>query len=85
VTTIANLVISPLDPNLAFVGNVNSFVTGLVLVSFCVVAPNILCTKLDAGLNGGWPDERDQRLNIDDSSKVRKPIPLQVSEIVFGS
>jgi hypothetical protein len=75
----------PLDPNLVLLENVNLDVASLVLVSFGVVAPDILCTKLDAGLFGGRPDERDQRLNVDNSSKVRKSIFLQVSEVMFSS
>ncbi len=60
----------PIDPDLVLVGNVNLFVTSLVLVSFRVIAPNILSTKLDAGLYCGWSDEGDQGLNVDDSSKI---------------
>ena len=77
--------VRPLDPDLVLVGNVGLFVTGLILVPFCVVAPDILGAKLDAGLLGGWTDESDQSLDIDDSTKIRKTIFLQVSEVVFGS
>ncbi len=75
----------PLDPDLVLVGDFDPYITVLVLVSFRVVAPNILSTELNARLYCGWPDDRDQRLNIDDSSNIQKPISLQVSEIVFGS
>ncbi len=75
----------PLDPNLTFLGNVNSFVARLVLVLLLIVAPNILCAKLDAGLLGGWTDESDQGLNVDNSSKIRKSIFLKMGEIMFGS
>jgi hypothetical protein len=75
----------PFDPNLVLLGNVNPYVVGLILVSFGVVAPNILRAELNAGLNGGRPDERDQRLDIDDSSKVQKPISFEMSKVVFGS
>ncbi len=75
--------VRPLDPDLVLVGNVSLFVTGLILVSFCVVAPDILGAKLNAGLLGGWTS--DQSLNIDDSTKIQKTIFLQVSEVVFGS
>ena len=76
---------SPLNPDLVLVGDFDPLVTSFILVSFRVVTPDILSTKLDAGLYRGWPDERDQRLNVDNSSKIRKPISLQVSEVVFGS
>ncbi len=76
----------PLDPDLVLVREFDPPVTSSVLVSLRVIAPNILSTKLDAGLYCGWPDECDQSLNIDDSSKIRKKsISLQVSEVVFGS
>ncbi len=75
----------PFNPDLVLVGNVGLFVAGLVLVSFCVVAPDILGAKLDAGLLSGWTDKGDQSLNIDDSAKIQKTIFLQVSEVVFGS
>ena len=69
----------PFDPDLVLLGNVNFFVTCRVFISFRVVAPNVLSTEIDAGLYRGWPDERDQRLNVNDSSKVRKTVSLQVS------
>jgi hypothetical protein len=75
----------PLDPDLAFLGNVNPYVTGLVLVSFSIVASNILRTELNAGLNGGRTDESDQRLNVDDSPEIQKSVPFEMGEIVFGS
>ncbi len=77
--------VRPLDPDLVLVRNVNLFVTGLVLVSFRIVAPNILSAKLDAGLLGGRSDEGDQGLNVDDSSKIRKTISLEMSKVMFSS
>ncbi len=61
---------SPFDPNLALLWNVNSFIASLVLVLLGVIAPDILRAELDSGLLGGWTDESDQGLNIDNSSKI---------------
>jgi hypothetical protein len=77
--------VRPLDPDLVLFGNVNLFVTLLVIISFGVVTPNILSAKLDSRLLGGRSDKSDQGLNVNDSSKVRKSVSLQVSEFVFGS
>jgi hypothetical protein len=57
----------------------------MVLVAFHVVSSNILSTKLNAGLLGGWPYEGDQSWNVNNSSKVQKTISLEVREVVFGS
>ncbi len=51
--------VRPLDPDLVLVGDVNLFVTLLVLISFGVVTPNILSAKLDSGLLGGRSDKSD--------------------------
>ncbi len=71
--------------NLVFPGNVNFDVVGRILVSLLVVAPNILCAELGAGLLGGWTDKSDQGLNIDNSSKVQKTIFLEMSKVMFSS
>ncbi len=75
----------PLDPNLALLGHVNLNVASRILVSLCVVAPNILRTKLNSGLFGGRSDERDQSLDVDNSSEIRKSVFLEMGEIMFSS
>ncbi len=75
----------PFDPDLIFLRNVNLYVTSLILVLFGVVAPDILSTKLDAGLFCGWTNESDQGLNVDDFSKIRKAILFEMSKVMFGS
>jgi hypothetical protein len=75
----------PFDLDLVLLRNVNPLITSLLFVSFRVIAPDILSTKLNARLKCGWPDKRDQRLNVDDSSKVRKSVSFEVSKFVFGS
>ncbi len=75
----------PLDPNLALPGNVNLDVVSCVLVALLVVAPDILSTKLNSGLFGGRSDKCDQCLNVDDSSKIRKSIFLEMSKVMFSS
>jgi hypothetical protein len=49
------------------------------------VAPDILRTKLNARLYCGWPDERDQGLDVNNSPKVQKTISLEVREVMFSS
>jgi hypothetical protein len=75
----------PFDPDLVLLRNVNLYVASFVLVSFSVVATNILSAKLDAGLYCGWPDERDQGLNVDNSSEIRKSVSLEMGKVMFGS
>ena len=57
----------------------------MVFAVFSVVAPNVLGAELDAGLLGGWTDESDQSLNVDNSPKIRKTIFLEMSKVMFSS
>ncbi len=75
----------PFDPDLVLLGDVNRLVAIFILVSFKVFASDILSAELDTGLNCGWPDKRDQGLNVDNSPEVRKTVPLEVGKVMFCS